>query len=170
MSCAVSDGLQEPPKIEAAESAPKVMAGGPQNALIHAVAELSSWCRSREELDRSDDVDRTAYAELAWQLRSLRGVLLDRFEKEDRNGGDFAPFAEEGRFSSRADQLRRQQHELLNCLDRIIDDIQCRESASRDWTTVCARIESFAGDVGRYDEATADLLQESLEQDLGTVD
>jgi len=170
MSFAVSDGLQEPPKIEAAESAPKEMGGGPQNALIQAAAGLASWCRSREKAGPFRNVDGARYAELVWQLQSLRGVLLDRFEEEDRNDGDLTPFAEEGRFSSGGDQLRRQHHDLLYCLDRIIDDFQHRESDCHDWPKVSARIESFEADVRRHEEAKADLIEESLEQDLGTVD
>jgi len=170
MSRAVSDGQQESPRVRSPPPRVKEKAKDPENALPEEFAELSTWCRSRQKANRSEQVDSACYAELVWQLQSLRGVLLDRFEDAEQKGGDFGPLDEEIRLARRVDQLSRQRQALLNCLDQIINDLQRRESDVRDWSTVCARIDSLGADVRRYEEAKTDLIQESLEQDLGTVD
>jgi len=120
-----------------------------KNETAREFAELSKWCRGVV------DEDGTRYAELARRLRSLHDILLERFNSEER--ADANAVALDARLARAGMQLRQQQRDTLERVDHLIHDLRQGEGGFRGWVEVCDRVDSFADDYARHEQAEANL-------------
>jgi hypothetical protein len=164
MACAVADGVKETPKDRSAQEAFKgAAADGREHVLLQEVAELSTCCRLKQG-------DSSEYAELARRLRSVYGLLLGQFDDKERAGDLAKVLATDARYSRNVDQFRNEHRELLEFVDRLINDLRRGDSGFHGWSEVCQRVDSFAADMRSHERAKAELIQIALEEDLGTPD
>ena len=170
MFCAVANVDQEPAECAAIPEPPPSSgvrwgsSDGTEHAILEEVDELSRWCRAVIEEDGS------RYAELAHRLQSLRELMLDRFDAAERSGDVAKLTTIEPRLIPDIARLRDQHRDLLECLDRLIQDLLQGESSFRGWAEVCDRFDSFASDCRQHERAETDFAQAVVGQDLGTAD
>lgn len=132
--------------------------------LMRQVGDLREWW---SELD---DLGTPRYDEMGGRLSSLREILADHFQQEEKGGYLAAALAVAPRFNEEASELCAQHAKFLEALDQFIEQLMTTPPAFQSWQEARDHFEQFLKELRRHEARENAIVQSAFGEDMGTGD